>query len=348
MVGRWKFRPEGSNWGDFGPDDQLGRMNLLTPERRLKAIGEVREGIAFALSLPLDYPGGSELISIRKPPRLFAESSDGDPVYNLVVGERVPGRRDVACDDGVVLYTQYSTQWDSLAHVGGRFDADGDGIAEPLYYNGYKAGEDVLGPERGGPYASALGMEHLAATGAQGRGVLVNLHAIYGNEAAAVGYDALMRAIDDQKVTVEVGDFLLLWTGYDDLLLSMNRKPDVEQLRNSCAGLDGADHRLLRWIDSSGVVALCSDNLAVEAAGRGVGGGTPGGSDDVGHPHSFTHLPIHEFCLFKQGINLGELWYLSALAKWLWAHRRSAFLLTAPPLRLPGSVGSPLTPVATV
>jgi len=29
---RWKNRPEGSTWGDFGPDDQLGRLNLLTPK----------------------------------------------------------------------------------------------------------------------------------------------------------------------------------------------------------------------------------------------------------------------------------------------------------------------------
>jgi hypothetical protein len=42
------------------------------------------------------------------------------------------------------------------------------------------------------------------------------------------------------------------------------------------------------------------------------------------------------------------MWYLHELAGWLRAHGRSRFLLTAPPLRLPGAVGSPLTPVATV
>ena len=29
---RWRQRPAGSNWGDFGPDDQLGRTNLIGPE----------------------------------------------------------------------------------------------------------------------------------------------------------------------------------------------------------------------------------------------------------------------------------------------------------------------------
>jgi hypothetical protein len=45
---------------------------------------------------------------------------------------------------------------------------------------------------------------------------------------------------------------------------------------------------------------------------------------------------------------LGELWQLTPLAQWLRAHGRYRFLLTAPPLRLPGAVGSPAMPVATV
>lgn len=36
MSARWKRRPEGSNWGEFGPDDQLGRLNLLHPPSSLK------------------------------------------------------------------------------------------------------------------------------------------------------------------------------------------------------------------------------------------------------------------------------------------------------------------------
>jgi len=43
-----------------------------------------------------------------------------------------------------------------------------------------------------------------------------------------------------------------------------------------------------------------------------------------------------------------RLTLLHELAHWLREHDRSRFLLTAPPLRLPGIVGSPLTPVATV
>ena len=59
-------------------------------------------------------------------------------------------------------------------------------------------------------------------------------------------------------------------------------------------------------------------------------------------------LPLHAHCLFKLGVSLGEIWHLSDLADWLHAHNRSRFLLTAPPLRLPGAVGSPANAIATV
>ena len=57
MTKRWKQRPPGSTWGDWGDDDELGRINLLTPEKVLQGVREVEAGISFCLSLPLDYPG---------------------------------------------------------------------------------------------------------------------------------------------------------------------------------------------------------------------------------------------------------------------------------------------------
>ncbi|WP_157215421.1 cyclase family protein [Flavisphingomonas formosensis] len=331
---RWKNRPEGSNWGDYGPDDQLGRMNLITPERRRAGLAEAREGICFSLSLPLDYPGGTLLSGgVRQPPKLFApEFADGLYPYNVGY-EELPSR-DISCDDAVVIYSQYSTQWDSFAHWGGLFDADGDGVPEKVYYNGYRAGEHLVGPAEGGPYARALGMEHLAATGVQGRGVLLDLV----GQPSWVDYDALMRAIEAQRVDIRAGDMLCLHSGADKLILSMNRDPDKPRVLAS-PGLDGRDQRLLRWIDESGIAALCSDTPAVEQTDFV-------GTD--GDPHDHTLLPLHELCLFKLGIHLGEMWHFAELKAWLQAHGRTAFLLTAPPWRLPGSVGSPVNPVATV
>jgi hypothetical protein len=83
---------------------------------------------------------------------------------------------------------------------------------------------------------------------------------------------------------------------------------------------------------------LIADNFAVEGFQE----------HSHAHAHRFPGLPIHRRCLVELGIHLGEIWHLTPLNNWLRAHQRSRFLLTAPPLRLPGSFGSPLTPVGTV
>jgi kynurenine formamidase len=333
---RWRRRPEGSNWGDFGADDQLGRMNLLTPERRLAAIAEAKTGVCFSLSLPLDLGASAS----RKPPVLAAATDvHGAPAYNKPTGIGVDKPRGVVCDDVVTLHTQYSTQWDSLAHWGRHFDADDDGAEEIVYYNGYRAGEHLVAPSDGRPpQARALGIEHLAETGAQGRAVVISLLDAFGPRRTWVGMDELEHAMNAQGASVRTGDFLLLHTGMDDALLASPERPVSRQaIEGVGAVLDGRDPRLLQWVADSGVVALCSDNIAVE--GFGFADGSAG-------DHSM--LPLHDLCLFKLGIHLGELWRLGDLSRWLRKAGRSACLLTAPPLRLPGAVGSPVTPVATV
>jgi hypothetical protein len=323
-------------------------MNYVTREKVLQGVAEVKEGQTFCLSLPLDFPGGQVLNPRRGPPRLAPTVRLGKPNFCFAMADENPLFTDVVCDDVVLLTLQYSTQWDSLAHIGSRFDADGDGEAERVFYNGFRAGEHVApGPANPdaepwarfeGSRAEALGIQNLAEHGAQGRGVMIDLHAHFGRERRAIGYDALMRVLDADRVAVEKGDLVCFYTGFADVVLEMNRRPDGEALHSTCTGLDGRDDKLLAWISDSGLSALIADNYAVEAM--------LGGSPLVDGKR--TLLPIHHLCLFKLGVPLGEMWYLHELATWLREHDRSRFLLTAPPLRLPGIVGSPLTPIATV
>ena len=169
-----------------------------------------------------------------------------------------------------------------------------------------------------------------------GRGVMVDLHTEFGRVRELVSYDGLMRVLEKDKVVVEKGDLLCLHTGFAQMLLEMKGQPDQQLLENSCAVLDGRDKKLLNWITDSGLAALIADNYAVEALPPAPYEGT------------CATLPLHEHCLFKLGVNLGELWHLTELANWLRDNGPSRFLLTAPPLRLPGAVGSSSTPVATV
>jgi len=346
LTQRWTRRPEGSNWGEFGPDDQIGRLNLITPERRRAAAAEVREGLAFCLSLPLDCPA-VPINPTRRPPELSFTRRGEHAAFNLPYGKLYPGVKDVVCDDIATLHLQYSTQWDALCHMGFLWDGQGNGEEEATYYNGFRANDDVKGPvdhvqggtQHEGPYgACRLGIETLAETGVQGRGVMVDLHAHFGLEAVGVGYDALMRVLDADGVTVELGDILCLRTGFDRALLARYADPAAPFEPRRHASLDGFDERLLQWIADSGIAALVADTEAVETLPDFANRRTAAGSG----------VPLHNLCLFRLGIPLGELFLLSDLADWLRANQRYRFLFTAPPLRLPRAAGSPVTGVGTV
>jgi kynurenine formamidase len=323
-------------------------MNYVTREKVLQGIAEVKEGKTFCLSLPLDYPGGAVLNPRRNPPRLAATQRDGKQFFARPLDEFNPNLTDVVSDDQVLMALQYSTQWDSFAHVGGRFDADGDGKAEIVFYNGWRGGEHIVpAPEKKaenwerfeGSEAKALGIQLLAEHGAQGRGVLVDLHHHFQRQRKAIGYEDWMRVLEKDKVVVEKGDMLCVYTGFADVLLEMKKRPDPKLVNETCTGFNGRDEKLLQWISDSGLACIIADNYAVELIQTSL-------TDPL--PRKQPWLPLHEHCLFKNGIHLGEMFYLSELARWLREHERSRFLLTAPPLRLPGAVGSPSSAIATV
>jgi kynurenine formamidase len=229
------------------------------------------------------------------------------------------------------------------------FDGDGDGVPEARYYNGFRAGEDIVGPSdpadagsvglfeaKSTCSAKSLGIEGMAAKGVQGRGVMIDLRPSVGERRVVIGYDDLMKIVEANGVEIEPGDMVCLHTGYADLLLRNYGKVDAELAHDRCAVLNGRDERLLRWITNTELSVLIADNFAVESFPA------------INHVGCCAAAPLHEHCLFKLGVHLGELWHLTPLAQWLREAGRYRFMLTAPPLRLPGATGSPVTPIATV
>ena len=104
--------PPRSSWELWGSDDVLGCLNLLTPERALRAVASIRTGRSFPLGLDLTLPD----------PPFF----DRRPLRHQVVGE--PGSTyDDVLDD---FNTQSSAQWDGFRHFPHR---------EHGFYNGLPA-----------------------------------------------------------------------------------------------------------------------------------------------------------------------------------------------------------------
>lgn len=93
--------PIANTWGLFGADDELGLLNLLTPDVVAAAAQEIRTGKRIALDHPLDFPANPSFGRQRF--RHEVKPSDPDFPSN---------------DDVVEFNTQSSTQWDGLKHFG--------------------------------------------------------------------------------------------------------------------------------------------------------------------------------------------------------------------------------------
>src|SRR6185369_7177659 len=143
---------------------------------------------------------------------------------------------------------------------------------------------------------------------------MIDLHAHFRRKRQAVDYDELMKILEKDKVVVERGDIVCLHTGFAEMVMEFKKNPTPEALHNTCTGLDGRDDKLLQWITDSGLSVLAADNYAVELF-------------NAAPWKSTTHamLPLHQHCLFKNGIHLGELWYFTPLAGWLREHKRNRY-----------------------
>ena len=216
-------------------------------------------------------------------------------------------------DDSLSLPLQCATQWDSLAHAwyGGTL------------YNGHSPATITAAG------AARNGIDKLAARGVFTRGVLLDLARAKGVERLAPGtvitpadLEAAERA---HGVRVESGDALLLRTGHlavfkrdGDRLGYMKQEPGI-----------GAD--AVPWLHAREIAALAADTMAVEVIPF----------EDPADP-----LPVHRLCIRDMGLTLGEMFDLDELADDCARDGVWTFLLTAPPLKVTGGVGSPLNPLA--
>src|SRR4051794_26322634 len=142
--------PPGSSWGIWGEDDKFGCLNLLTPERVVKAASLIRTGRVFALNAPAELPD----------PPLFGRAR---------FTHEVTGRPGGASHDDVLhsWNTQSSSQWDGFRHV-----------RHPLHgHYGGVADEDH-------------GMHHWARKGLVGRAVLADIGRWREAEGRPLTYDS--------------------------------------------------------------------------------------------------------------------------------------------------------------
>src|SRR5207244_3088241 len=103
------------NWGRWGPDDEIGTLNYITPDTIAAAGRLVTTGKVFALGIPLDRHGPQSGTRQRFNPihTMFRDGGDAPRTPAQVAEMQGYG----GSDDWIVMPLQCATQWDSLAHI---------------------------------------------------------------------------------------------------------------------------------------------------------------------------------------------------------------------------------------
>ena len=301
--------PAGSSWGLWGDDDVFGCLNLLTPERVRAAMACAIDGAVFSLNLELELPD----------PPLFGRSSVRHVVHDSTTGH----------DDEIDGYnTQSSTQWDGFRHV--RHFSHG-------YYNGIADADH--------------GVHHWARRGIVGRAVLVDVALFRERDGRPLVADApdpiepddITGALDEQRVDVEVGDILLIRTGwlawYRSLTFEQRAAYATERVPASCGLRPGTASARLLW--NLHIAAAAADNPGFEVMPPGALHTPIELSVLRQQPEYSEEWFLHSSIIAKLGLAVGELFDLEALATACHADRRYTSFFTSAPLNLRSGVGSP-------
>jgi kynurenine formamidase len=233
----------------WGPNDQTGATNRITPAVTKAAAAEIKDGKVIVMSYPL---------------------TDGVPLFGtrftktiLTAVSLAPG---AAFGENQLTYMEDT--WLSQSHVGTHLDGLGHIGRKDCYFNQIAMGKFINQNNM-----TKLGLEHLKSFAT--RGVLVDMVKVYqaankfkGNAACkkpCLEKGTVITAADIQaglkmyNVTLREGDIIAIHTGWGDLF---EQFPAQNAVYNS--GAPGIGKDAAKWLISQKVVAVGSDTWVVE------------------------------------------------------------------------------------
>jgi kynurenine formamidase len=297
------------NWGRWGPNDEAGTLNFVSPQDIVGAGRQVRRGKAFSLGLNFDRSG----------PQRGLWGNRFNPIHTMLATgtDAVAGNQDAGklryADDMVSLPLQCGTQWDALGHI----------FYDDRMWNGYDA---RLVDSNGAQKNSIDKVKDRMV----GRGVLLDVARHVGvaclEDGTAITNEDLDATAQAQGVEIRRGDFVIVRTGQMEDRLA----------RGEWGGYAGGDapglaFETCEWIFRKEIAAICTDTWGCEVR--------PNETSDASQPWHWVVIPMI-------GITMGEIFYLKDLAADCAADRVYEFLFCGPPLPISGAVGSPINPMA--
>lgn len=297
-----------SNWGRWGPDDERGTLNLITPAKRLQAASLVREGIVVSCARTINYePAPDNLL----PARHFMLSS-GESAPAVDVGRTGATDAFLLQPHGVSM-----THLDAPAHSIVR----GDPSQPWTLYNGKPA---HLVTTTGG---AMVGSIELAGGGILSRGVLLDIPRVKGvpwlDASDPIFSEDLEAAEVIEGVRVEAGDILFARTGFPGRRAELGPRPVSD-------GVCALQAACLPWLRERDVAVLGADT----------------GNDVMPAQYPAIGLPIHGVGMGAMGLWILDNPDYEELARVCERLGRWEFGVIIAPLKLANATGSPVNPLA--
>ncbi len=216
---------EASNWGRWGKDDELGTLNTITPEVKVRAADLVEAGVSVSLAFDLNT------VKDEYNPEPFS-------IHSRVVS---------VGDDLSVVSDRYAVEYHGAAHT--HIDSLAHVVHKGKLYNGVPA--SVLGPDG----SAKLGIDNMQ-DGIFTRGVLVDMAWLRGVDFLAPGVAITASDLEEWErktgVTIRAGDALLVRTGRWERV----RQEGQLHLIDGSAGLHAS---VALWLKKRDVAVVGSD-----------------------------------------------------------------------------------------
>ncbi|PIL33200.1 hypothetical protein GSI_04650 [Ganoderma sinense ZZ0214-1] len=306
----------GCAWEVWGKDDELGTVNLLTPEVVKEAAKEIKTGKSVCLNWPINFPS--------------------KPVFNRIAPEHdimfKPGFGAVH-DDHLHINTQSGTQWDGLRHFGLQHHG--------LFYQNthksfFKVGSlDIQDPTNIDRDLIKFGIHNWAQHGICGRGVLLDMVKFYTDKFGRLPYDPfathpitledMLAAAKAEGVTFQPADILILRVGFIQRYYgaTQEERDGLPKKPETFAGIEQTED-MKRFLWDNHFAAIASDQPALECWPPAEG---------VRH--------LHSTLIGLWGMPIGEFFDLEALSKQCAETGRYTFFFSSWPLNVLGGVASP-------
>ncbi|HEY7732261.1 MAG TPA: cyclase family protein [Gaiellaceae bacterium] len=289
-----------SPWGE---EDQIGRLNWITPETN-RTILERLDGrhvfdlnVEYFIGMPSWVAAGDPSYAIwmtHTPQGSVNDDLSGAPAH---VHEQYS-----YCGDSIHMYTHCGTHIDTLNHLG----------FHGTFWNGWTADKDL-----GSRIWNKGGLEHYPPVIA--RGVLLDIPGLHGVDTMPDSYAVTPQDLQDaaakQGVELRRGDVVLVRTG------RMNAWPDFDGYLNNSPGISLAS---AKWLcEEAGAMCIGGDTIGLEVL--------PSEEKDV-------FLPVHCYMFATAGAQIIEVVDMNEIA----AEQQYEFAFLGMPLKLRGATGAPM------